>query len=221
MSYGITENQKKIISKILLNYKRNSEIRDKHNNYIQYKIINGNYKFSFLNLESNLQYKFYIKDMQDNYKLLFTENSSENGQINSFEVNMPNCYIGESVDFILIPDKELEYYVCSIYPYPLCQQIDNKLVTLDMIFPKGLLWACYGENFEPNTTINVISYSGDEAISKKYIVDINGKFIFSIMSSNSNTIYKSKLIIIANNIKFDLYYYNGTHHIDIQNKLKL
>lgn len=224
MSSQISENQKELISKLLLDYKRNSKIRETQNKYIQYEKVNGNYfyRFSFSNLKPEEVYYFYMKDMRDNYNLLFFTSSAKNGTINSFEVMIPECCVGESYDFILIPKANTEYYLCSIFPHPIQKLLDNKFITLDMIFPKGLLWSCYGENFEPNSRINVISFSGDEMISKKHKVDETGKFTFFVTPFCSNNGNKSKIIVFSENkdIKFELYYDIGTQCKPIQNKSK-
>lgn len=208
----ITNNQKELISKVLLDYKRNSKIRNMQNKYIKYKKIDGYfYKFLFSNLKPSINYNFYMKDMKDNYKLLFCKKSSDNGLIKSFKTTIPPSCIGESYDFILIPETESEYYFCSIYPHPIRNIINDKSVTLDMIFPKGLLWSCYGENFVPNSKINIISFSGDEMITKRHMVDENGKFTFFVTPFSSNNTNKSKISIITENkdCTFELYYNYG------------
>lgn len=212
-------NEKEIISRLALNFKRNIKVRN-----MQKKYLNSNktgdykYSFSFTNLEPNINYDFVMKYMDDRYTLLFNKFSTEEGIMDPFSVQVPPCCKGESYEFVLIPrTKRIEFIVHSIFVNPIIKEIDNKIVTLDMVLPKGLLWSCYGENFKPNTIINVISFSGIEMISKKYNVNDEGKFIFLITpfrsrKDNISDEKNSRIKLITQNKEhvFELFYEYGT-----------
>lgn len=215
--FNLKESQKKLIAELIMRFKREKNFKDEQKKYYTVKIDKNILKISYKNLSKKTDYKLFFKNIDDKYTYLLNKKSDENGFLRDININIPKAFLGESFEIVLLNclEKMSQVIIYSFYPNPLINQKNGKTIILDMILKKGLLYGCYGNGFEKNSNISVLSFSSDELITKKYKVNSDGNFMFLIspFSKDKNEKYQSKLIIKTKNDEFELNYNFGISSI--------